>query len=161
MWESGFERDWLIANGLQLRERAETLGQRDISRQADGWGALPYFDASSADLAAGALYNMEMQLDALEAEIESLERGKLFGGPPGLGVGTATCDLEGCASVASRDCPGHREPVCEGHFASGGSCTYCGTVCEMCYENGTWCEYCGEHICMICNEEGCPCHEDY
>ena len=81
MWESGFERDWLVAKGLQLRERAEALGQRDISRQADGWGALPGFDASYGDLAAGALLNMETQLDTLEAEIESLERGKLFGRP--------------------------------------------------------------------------------
>ena len=82
MWESGFERDWLVAKGLQLRERARALGERDIARQADGWGALPYFDASSSDLAAGALQNMELELDTLEAEIESLERGKLFGKPP-------------------------------------------------------------------------------
>ena len=66
MWETGFEREWLIAKGLQLRERAEDLGQRDISHQVDG---------------LGVLWNMELQLDALEAEIESLERDKLFGRP--------------------------------------------------------------------------------
>ena len=62
MWESGFERDWLVAKGLQLRERARALGQRDIEHRANGWGALPGFDASYGDLAAGALYDMEMQL---------------------------------------------------------------------------------------------------
>jgi len=153
MWESGFERDWLVAKGLQLRERAEALGQRDISRQADGWGALPGFDASYGDLAAGALLNMETQLDALEAEIESIERGKLFGGPSGLGVGTATCDLEGCANVASRDCPGHREPVCEYHFG-GSNCANCGDVCERCSENGGHCGVCDNEICESCYENG-------
>ena len=35
MWENEFERDWLVAKGLQLRKRARALGERDIEHQYD------------------------------------------------------------------------------------------------------------------------------
>ena len=35
MWENEFERDWLVAKGLQLRKRVRALGERDIEHQYD------------------------------------------------------------------------------------------------------------------------------